>query len=435
MSSGQPATALSRLEAENLRLRRAVEELSVINEVATAVSSASSLETIVDLVVQKCVKHLAVAQGAVLIFGDQEHGAALRTMVRKVDAESGADPFRLSEQVIGWLLKTQAPLVINDAENDKRFPQPTLTADGSVKSLLCAPLRLHGKVIGVLSVFNKRSAEGFTQSDERLITIIAAQSAQVIENARLHEEEKALQLMQQEMRMAYDIQINLLPKSPPTVLGYDVAGKTTPAHNVGGDYFDFLAAGEGRLAICLGDVSGKGMPAAMLMANVQATIRGQTLLRPSPSECMRHSNQLLYQSTDSNKFVTFFYGLLDFKKHRLCYANAGHNPPILLRHGDEPRLLETGGPVLGILPNCDFEEAEVALEPGDTLLLYSDGFPEAMNRQFEEFGEERLLATLQEVRGGRSAVIVENLFDAVKEHSRDAPQTDDMTVVVVRAGS
>lgn len=435
MSSGQPATALSRLEAENLRLRRAVEELSVINEVATAVSSASSLETIVDLVVQKCVKHLAVAQGAVLIFGDQEHGAALRTMVRKVDAESGADPFRLSEQVIGWLLKSQAPLVINDAENDKHFPQPTQTADASVKSLLCAPLRLHGKMIGVLSVFNKRSAEGFTASDERLITIIAAQSAQVIENARLHEEEKALQLMQQEMRMAYDIQINLLPKSPPTVPGYDVAGKTTPAHNVGGDYFDFLAAGEGRLAICLGDVSGKGMPAAMLMANVQATIRGQTLLRPSPSECMRHSNQLLYQSTDSNKFVTFFYGLLDFKKHRFCYANAGHNPPILLRKGDEPRLLETGGPVLGILPNCDFEEAEVRLEPGDTLLLYSDGFPEAMNRQFEEFGEERLLATLQEVRGGRSAVIVENLFDAVKEHSGDAPQTDDMTLVVVRAGS
>ena len=191
MSSRQPATSLSRLEAENTRLRRAVEELSVINEVATAVSSASSLETIIDLVVQKCVKHLAVAQGAVLIFGDQEHRAALRTMVRKVEAESSTDPFRLSEQVIARLFKNQALLVINDAENDKHFPQPTQTADGSVKSLLCAPLRLHGKMIGVLSVFNKRSAEGFTQSDKRLIKIIAAQSAQVIENARLYEEEKA----------------------------------------------------------------------------------------------------------------------------------------------------------------------------------------------------------------------------------------------------
>ena len=166
-------------------------------------SSASSLEAIVDLVVQKCVKHLAVEQGAVLIVGDQEQGAALRTIVRKVDAESGTDPFRLSDHVIGWLSKNPDPLVINDAENDKRFPQPTQTADGSVKSILCAPLRLQGKMIGVLSVFNKRSGEGFTQGDERLITIIAAQSAQVIENARLYEEEKAREKRTQFIRQTF----------------------------------------------------------------------------------------------------------------------------------------------------------------------------------------------------------------------------------------
>ena len=200
-------------------------------------------------------------------------------------------------------------------------------------------------MIGVLTVFNKQSGEAFTESNQRLLTIIAAQSAQVIENARLYEEEKALQLMQQEMEMAHSIQANLLPKAQPSIPGYDIAGMSVSAANVGGDYYDFLPS-EDRLVICLGDVSGKGMPASLLMANMQATIRGQNLVSSSASECMSRTNRLMFQSTDSAKFVTFFYAVLDIAGRTLEYSNAGHNHPILFSGDRDPQRLETGGPVL-----------------------------------------------------------------------------------------
>ena len=431
MSSPDPASGLPRLQAENIRLRRAVEELSVLNEVATAVASASSLDAIVELVVQKCVKHLAVEQGAVLMFGKKDQASALHTMVRKVQTDLRSDPYRLSDQVVGWMLKSQVPLVINNVATDDRFRTPTQNPDGKVTSLMCVPLRLKGRTIGVLSAFNKKG-DGFSDSDQRLLTIIAAQSAQVIENARLSEEEKALQLIQQELEMAREIQRNLLPQAAPEIGGYDLAAKTVPARNVGGDYYDFLPWGEDRLALCLGDVSGKGMPAAMLMANLQATIRGQTLLQPAAGECLARSNRLLYDSTDSDKFVTLVYALLDKNTHGIHYCNAGHNPPMLLSKEGEPRLLDVGGPVLGVLPSFSFEEAMVQIEPGELLLIYSDGFTEAVNRCFEEFGQERLLEATRAAWDEPAAAMIESIFAAVKRHAGDTPQHDDMTLLALR---
>ena len=348
MTPPESDAQLTRLEEENRRLRRAVDELSIINEVASAVTSTWSLDEIVNSIVQKCVKHLNVEQGAVLLFDKQEDSAELKTMVRRVDSNVGAIPYRLGDQLGGWMLKNQAPLLIDDLAADERF-RINEKVDSAIHSLMCVPLRLKARMIGVLIVFNKRSREAFTEGNQRLLTIIAAQSAQVIENARLYEEEKALQLMQQEMEMARSIQANLLPKAQPSIPGYDIAGMSVSAANVGGDYYDFLPS-EDRLILCLGDVSGKGMPASLLMANVQATIRGQNLVSSSAAECMSRSNRLLFQSTDSAKFVTFFYGILDIAGRTLDYSNAGHNPPILLSDGQESQRLETGGPVLGVLP-------------------------------------------------------------------------------------
>ncbi len=421
---------LDRLEAENGRLRRAVEELSILNEVATAVSSASSLDAVVNLVVRKCVKHLRVEQAAVLMLSGPDEAAALRTMVRKVEADMQSNPFRLSDQVVGWIIKNQAPLVINDVATDDRFRATTRQTDGVVYSLLCVPLRLKGLLIGVLSVFNKRGNEGFTESDQRLLAIIAAQSAQVIENARLGEEEKALQLMQQELKMAHDIQNKLLPTRPPTIPGYQIAGRSLAARNVGGDYYDYFPAAE-RYAICLGDVSGKGMPAALLMACTQATVRGQTLIESSAARCIERSNELLYQITDSDKFVTLFFALLDPAGRRLHYTNAGHNLPILLSD-KEVQPLDVGGPVLSILVSIPYQEAHLDLHSGDLLVIYSDGFSEAMNRRFEEFGEERLLEVVTAARDLSPEEVIERSFEAVRQHAGGAPQTDDMTMVALK---
>jgi sigma-B regulation protein RsbU (phosphoserine phosphatase) len=419
------------LEAENQRLRHAVEELSVLNEVASAVSSASSLDAVIDLIVQKCVKHLSVEQAAVLLFNDKDSAAALHTMVRRVQTDVNSTPYRLNDLLIGWMLKNQAPLMISDLRADPRF-SAVVQPDSQLRSLTCVPLRLKGRMVGVLSAFNKKLPDVFSDSDQRLLTIIASQSAQVIENARLYEEEKALQIMQQELRVAHDIQMRLLPSEAPTVPGYELTGATLPASNVGGDYYDFIPCGQTQMAICLGDVSGKGIPAAVLMACVQATIRAQTLLEATASACLERSNQLLHRSTDAGRFVTLFYGILDPDGHRFAYSNGGHNPPILLSTGRSPRLLTAGGPVLGVLPDFRFEEAEVSLEPGDIIVIFSDGFTEAMNLSFEEFGEDRLLETLEKNRHLPVKEMVEAMFAAIRQHAGAASQHDDMTIVMVR---
>jgi sigma-B regulation protein RsbU (phosphoserine phosphatase) len=265
------------------------------------------------------------------------------------------------------------------------------------------------------------------------LAIIGAQSAQVIENARLYEEEKSLQKMQQEVQMARDIQTRLLPKAPPEVPGFDIAGKSVSAQNVGGDYFDFLEFRDGRLGLCLADVSGKGISASLLMANVQATVRGQSVLGNSAAQCLHNSNLQLYQSTDTDKYVTLFYGVLDAAKRELQYSNAGHNPPLLFKTNSEPSLLSVGGPVLGILPEAPFDEAIVSFDPGDLLLIYSDGYSEAMNHTFEEFGEDRLLAITKEHRNASAVELIDRIGEAVRKHCAGAAQTDDMTMIVVRA--
>ena len=421
---------VDRLAQENARLKLAIEELSILNAVSTAVSSTSSLDQTVDLIVQKCVQHLQVEQGAVLLFDKLESGSSLKTMVRKVEKDAGEIPLRLGDQITGWMLKHQKALVINDFERDTRFRAPS--ERGGIHSLLCVPLKLKGRLIGVLNVFNKTGGTGFSAGDQRLLSIIATQSAQLIENARLMEEQKALEILQEELRLAREIQKKLLPKAPPEVVGYIVAGISEPAKRVGGDYFDFLDLGEQRLGLCLADVSGKGITAALLMSNVQATIRSQSRLAPDVDTCVARSNDMLHASTDSDKFVTMFYGVLDTRNHRLEYCNAGHNPPVMLAGRDGPVLLETGGPVLGVVPGFPYQRGSVEFRPGQTLLVYSDGFSEAMNPRFEEFSDERLrdsAAARTELSPER---MLETLLQEVNEFCGDAPQADDMTIMAVQ---
>jgi sigma-B regulation protein RsbU (phosphoserine phosphatase) len=181
---------------------------------------------------------------------------------------------------------------------------------------------IKGRMIGILTLFNKESAEGFTEADQRLLTIIAGQSANVIENSRLFEEEKKLMQIQQEIQVASEIQKNLLPQEIPSIKGYDIYAINIPAREVGGDYYDFIKISETKTAIALGDVSGKGLPASMLMANLQATLRGQLLFCNCAKDCIKRANNMLFKSTDTSKFVTLFFGILDTEKHTLTYCNA-----------------------------------------------------------------------------------------------------------------
>jgi sigma-B regulation protein RsbU (phosphoserine phosphatase) len=285
---------------------------------------------------------------------------------------------------------------------------------------------------GVLTVYNKRDGGQFTEEDQRLLAIIAAQSAQVVENARLYEEEQALHRMKEEVRLASKIQIDLLPKTSPKIAGYDVAGKSVPAQVVGGDYFDFIPMDENRWALCVGDVSGKGLPASLLMANLQATLRGQTLLNASAKVTLQRSNKLLHQSTSSEKFVTLFYGILDPQNHTFSFSNAGHDNPFLISLQQEPRRLSTGGLVLSIMEDFPYEEESIPLASGDTIVIYSDGITEAVNPHQEQFGDARIAAIVKEHPNSTSTELIEHIVNAVKAYSGTAPQMDDMTLLVIR---
>lgn len=425
------SSELDRLAKENTRLRSAVDELSILNDIATAVSSASSLERTIELIVHKCIKHLKVEQATITLLDAKRTEAPFRTIIRGADTSSEILPFRLDAELTGWMLKHQKPLVVNDLKHDNRF-QATDRNSCAVRSVLSVPLMLKGNVIGLLNLFNKRAGDDFTDADARLLGIIATQSAQVIEHARLFAEEQALKLMQEEMKLAYKIQMDLLPKEAPRLAGYDIAGVSLPAKAVGGDYFDFIHLKDHALAFCLGDVSGKGMPAALLMANLQATLRGQVMVDPSPAECLKRSNALLFKSTDADKFATLFYGVLDAGTHRLAYANAGHNYPLLLKPGIEPSRLDLGGLVLGCLEEFTYTEGVVELAAGDTLLIYSDGITESLNADEDEFGEERLASFLMAGGAETAAKLINRIVAAVRAHAGELSQRDDMTLLIIK---
>lgn len=428
-SQGDDSSMLRQLKTENDRLKRAVEELSVLNDLARAIGASVNAKEIMDKIIQRALRAVNGEQGVIALVAKQPN-ETIKTVARAMVTSSARQPLHLNQSLLGWMYLNRKPLLINDLKTDERFRE--LKSDESVSSALCVPLMIKSEVRGVLAVYNKKRGAGFTEEDERMLAILAGQSAQVVENARLHEEQQALTSLREEVRLVSQIQIELLPKSSPDIPGYDVAGKNVPAQMVGGDYFDFIPVEEKRICICLGDVSGKGLPASLLMANLQATLRGQIHKDVIPSECISRCNNMLFRSTNPEHFVTLFCGLLDAENHNITFCNAGHDFPILLSKHKAPVRLQTGGVVLGVVENYKFEQEKVAFEPGDLLVIYSDGITEAMNSDETEFGEERLNELIASYRNDSAAALIERTFDTVKEHTGDYPQSDDMTMVVVR---
>lgn len=244
--------------------------------------------------------------------------------------------------------------------------------------------------------------------------------------------EEKIDIQAAELQLAAQIQKNLLPGETPLVSGYDLTALNTPANEIGGDYFDFIRLDDHRIAIVLGDVSGKGLSASLLMANLQAVIRGQVMFNPGPKECLERANKLLFHSTDSDKFATLFYGILDTQKNTLRYVNAGHNPPIMYSSGTIPVTLNNSGLLLGAFEDVLYEEKEILIGPKDHLIIYSDGVCEAMNETFEEFGEEKLLEIIGQNGDMHPNELEEKITSAIKMHTKESPQSDDMTMILVK---
>lgn len=424
-----PSGELQTLKEENLRLRRAVEELSILNDLARVIGGSMNSQEIMQTIIHRSLRAVNAEQGVITLV-DHAANQPMKTLVRSMVSSSDHSKFHLTESMLGWMHLNKKPLMINDPATDDRFRG--IPWDPAIRNAASVPMTVKSTLIGVITVYNKKENKRFTDDDQRLLAIIATQSAQVVENARLYEKEKELVTIQKEMKLAAQIQEELLPTSPPQFAHYQLAGKSIPAQSVGGDYFDFIPVDDKKLAICLGDVSGKGLPAAMLMANLQATLRGQTLVANSPKQCIERSNKLLLQSTSDEKYATLFYGILDTETNNFSYTNAGHNPPLVISKDGSVRLLRTGGIMVAMMDNFPFEEETLELKPGDTLVLYSDGITEAINDKEDEFGEGRLTELLKKSAQRPAEEMIASVVEAVNKHAGNMPQADDMTMVILK---
>jgi len=407
--------------------RRALEK-EVLLEISKTLSAPLELDGVIEAILRSL--HQVVRYDAAAIHLVSRGTQALE-LIRDVGYPAGSEEaFRLmvGEGIVGWVAKTGEPLIVPDVSRDSRY----VSARPQTRSELAAPLVLEGRTIGVFNVESDH-LDAYHEGHLELLAVFAAQAAVAIERARLTRELLERRRFEKELAVARDIQASFLPKRAPDVPGFELAGATQPHAEVGGDYFDFIRVSDSRLGIAIADVSGKGIPAALIMAGFRmsllAEIRNEFALRA----VMRKVNSLLHESTERDKFVTAFYGMLDFKNRVIVFANAGHNPPILLRLDGSIQYLLEGGVALGVLPDARYEERPLALQKGDILLFYTDGISEAESPEGEQYGTRRLEHALRRLAPGSAQEILKGIVDEVTAWAGERGVTDDLTLVVAKA--
>ena len=423
-------------ELESARLRKAMHFLA---ELGAVVASSTQLQPILDWVVLKTTGMLKADEGCLRLI--EADPTTSQTIIRPKSQQiaSGSWPRAVAMCVTGYLLHRDGHLATSDLLADDRFPG-LRGCETSVRALLAVPLRVENRVTGLLAVTQADPGRHWTDDDIELLSIVAGNSAGVIEQARLRveaEEKKRLQeeakRLDHELDQARDTQMRLVPSEPLRFGSWEVTGRVTPARQVGGDSFDYFVIGDQRLGFAIGDVSGKGMPAALLMMTAQSYLRVYCNSdRPLP-EKLRQLNQAVVRSAQPGKFITLFYAELDPADGLLRYVNAGHNYPLLRRADGSLEPLIEGGLMLGFGEDIEFVQGETSMEPGDALLLYSDGVSEAMDLRNQEYGEERLQEAWQRYGTLPPAPFIAKLMAEVETFRAGAPQSDDITLVVLAA--
>jgi phosphoserine phosphatase RsbU/P len=311
----------------------------------------------------------------------------------------------------------------------------------SISARLLVQIRQKDELVGILSLGSRRAEFQYSIADKELLMSIAAQLALVIENASLTERMVAQERLRRELALAAEVQQRLLPSQPTKDVSIELAGFCEPARGVGGDYYDFLNFDHQHLGLAIADVAGKGMPAALLMSTVQATLRSLTARNGAPpaanpdlAQMVGKINRLLFNSTNGEHYVTFFYANFDQATRRLTYVNAGHNPPLYLKAGSPNnfRQLTAGGLVAGAFEYSNYDQETVQMESNDLLFLYTDGLNEAMNRKGEEFGAKRIMEMLASTASLSVDQIRDEVVRRVKEWCTGMPLHDDLTFVVVK---
>jgi sigma-B regulation protein RsbU (phosphoserine phosphatase) len=340
---------------------------------------------------------------------------------------------RISTAVRDRVLEQRKSLLVRDTGADSDFAMQQSILAQEIRSILAVPLQTDERVIGMIYLDSPHLIHDFTVDDLGLVTVMANIAAIRIEHARLMEIEQARKLLTQELERAAEIQRRLLPARAPEITGFDLAGYNAPCLAVGGDYYEFLHYPNGRVALLIGDVSGKGMGAALLMSSLQARVQ---VLFDSPGELaerVSRLNRITTANCPGNCFITFFVAVLDPATGAVSYCNAGHNAPLLLRANGGVESLTSTGMVLGIVPNARYEEEICRMDHGDMLVLFSDGVTEACRVDCDEqFGEEQLAVTLKAQGERRAADILESVIAEIGSFTGGVAAADDVTLVLAR---
>jgi serine phosphatase RsbU (regulator of sigma subunit) len=356
--------------------------------------------------------------------------------VRRTPVEQAGETFTVSRTVIDHVLRTKESVLTSDAMDDPRFSAHHSVRSEGIRAVLCVPLRSSDNLIGLIYVDSRRETGLFTERELHLLTFLADVAAVKIENANLFKQALEARLRDEkrmaEFQEAARIQKRFLPAESPAIPGYDAFGDTLPCEEVGGDCYDFIALPAGRFGIGLGDVSGHGLPASLLMSTFLASLRALAGAPDSPQRIIARLNRHLCRCFPENGYVTFFYGVLDPARHVMTYVNAGHPPPLLVAPTGVTKFLQLKNLFVGSLADISFRADRVAFRPGDVLISCSDGILEAQGRSGRGFGTQRLTAAVKAARKHSAREIAERIFASVHSHVGDAPHLDDMTVVVLK---
>jgi serine phosphatase RsbU (regulator of sigma subunit) len=426
----------------------------LLYELCCAFAERTELDELVPLVLAKCRESLD-AEGASLLMLDAARAELYFPYVATEDAAAAEHlremRFPADSGIAGAVLQDGRAIRIDDVASDPRFFRGVDRRTGaSTRAMLSAPLRGRTGAIGVLQAINPLHGGSFTEEDLAFFEALAAGVSIALENAGFYrqlrdqvarlekavEEHNELLALRRELQIARDIQQSIIPRvfpAWPARTDFEIFASMLMASELGGDFYDFFLLDDDHLAVVIGDVVGKGVPAALFMAVTRTLLRSAAMTKLSPAACLAQVNRLLCLENDQGMFVTLFYGILDTSCGEFAYANAGHNPPWLLRPGAAPQAFAaTGDLVLGGLDIASYREHRVQLAPGDGILLFTDGVTEGMNTSECVYSDARLAALLGEAGDLSSAKLVAEVVASVQQHGAGRHQSDDMTVMALR---
>jgi serine phosphatase RsbU (regulator of sigma subunit) len=408
------------------RLRRERLEAQLLHRVGQELGRTLDLQELLNSVLDLLGEVVPYNAAAIYLLGDE--GLDAVHVRGYAEGQVGFVKLKLNQGIVGWTARTGEAEIVGDVRRDTRY----LEARPETRSEMVVPLRSGGRIIGVFNLESDRIA-AYNPHDLELLETFGGQAAAALERARLLAEEKAKQHLDQELAIARRIQKSFFPKMSDSLRERNLTGRTISSQEVSGDFFEFLERDDGSVAIALADVSGKGIPAALIMASLQAAFRLGAVKEDDPAALCRGLNTFLHGSTRDTEFVTGVFGFLDRDQRRFRFCNAGHEAPLLVQENGDVEWRESGGMMLGAFPDLDFTGDEVELGTGDLLILYTDGVTEAHRGDYDEFGPEGLLAAVQELAGACPETVSEAIVKAVRRFVA-GPLPDDLTLVVVGGG-